>query len=351
MVVRTQDKDVDDIVVFDPSGVYLDQAEDDVTQARFRIFGQVKLKEAGLKLVQDKHGDDEDYLVYRGGEVEIPLEINNDIVTLKTSTLPLTNEQKITLEDHIESILGTGKGQHAFLKMDNCASFILNEANLTKEEVARLAHWRQAHRQCGEGKIQENFPICEEGKRKTKGFKKNTIYREIVTHNLEPYFRMYADGYGGQRSLGMESYQGAKGGFVFVRPSSGTIKVKLYATLEQFPAILYQVLQEVETEFTCREIYVDTFKVNFSKAAEKVAAMFKTRLVPVSRETPQEMACVRRISDPHDWRDVQKLARWSTPSTGKRVGGVSGRIRRLSERRITPTQQRKHEPLREEIRK
>jgi hypothetical protein len=61
MVIRAQDKDGDDIVVFDPSGVYLDQAEDDSTQARFRIFGQVKLKEAGLKLVQDKYGDDEDY--------------------------------------------------------------------------------------------------------------------------------------------------------------------------------------------------------------------------------------------------------------------------------------------------
>ncbi len=73
-----------------------------------------------------------------------------------------------------------------------------------------------------------------------------------------------------QRSLGEESYQGAKGGFVFVCPSAGTIKVKLYATSEQFPAILYQVLQEVEAEgYACREIYVDTFKVNFSAAAEE----------------------------------------------------------------------------------
>jgi hypothetical protein len=42
MVLRAQDKDGDDIVVFDPSGVYLDQAEEDSTQARFRVFGQVK---------------------------------------------------------------------------------------------------------------------------------------------------------------------------------------------------------------------------------------------------------------------------------------------------------------------
>ncbi len=40
----------------------------------------------------------------------------------------------------------------------------------------------------------------------------------------------------------------------------------------------------------CREIYTDAFKVNFSAAAEEVAAMFRVRLVPVSAGTPQEMA-------------------------------------------------------------
>ncbi len=80
-------------------------------------------------------------------------------------------------------------------------------------------------------------------------------------------------------------------------PSTGTIKVKLYATSEQFPAILYQVLQEVETEgYACREIYVDTLKVNVSAAAEEVAAMFKVRLVPVSSGTPQEMAYAESAS-------------------------------------------------------
>ena len=75
----------------------------------------------------------------------------------------------------------------------------------------------------------------------------------MVTKNLEPYWRMYADGYGCQISMGEESYQGAVGGFVFVCPSSGTIKVKLYATSKQFPAILYQVLQDIETEgYVCR---------------------------------------------------------------------------------------------------
>ncbi len=70
--------------------------------------------------------------------------------------------------------------------------------------------------------------------------------------------------------------------------------MKLYATTKQFPAIPYQVLQEVETEkgYVCKEMYFDTHKVNFSAAAEEVAAMFKVRLVPVSSRTPQEVAYV-----------------------------------------------------------
>jgi hypothetical protein len=213
-------------------------------------------------------------------------------VTLRTKELALTKEQLEGLNQHIDDINDTARETpRAFVRLSNTPSFIMNEGKLTREEQARLEHWRMVHRKVkGEG-ANENCPVCAEGKRKTASFKRNEEYREMVTKNLEPYWRMYADGYGGQRSMGDESYQGAVGGFVFACPASGTIKVKLYATSKQFPAILYQVLQEVETEgYACREIYCDTFKVNFSAAAEEVAAMFKVRLVPVSAGTPQEMA-------------------------------------------------------------
>jgi hypothetical protein len=58
MVVQTKDAKGNDVLVFDPSGVYLDQAELDAAQARFRIFGQSRLKRAGLKIHQDKYYDD-----------------------------------------------------------------------------------------------------------------------------------------------------------------------------------------------------------------------------------------------------------------------------------------------------
>jgi hypothetical protein len=269
MVVRAKDDKGNDLIIFDPAGVYLDCT----------VPGQQKLKEAGLNLVQDKHGDGTDYLCYRKGELEIPLETTRGILTLKTEEMNLTAEQMKGLNSHIDSINeGDGKPQ-AFVQIGHSPS----KAKLTREEQARLEHWRATHRMIKGGELHENCPVCAEGKRKTASYKWNDLYRGQVTQKCKPYWRMYYDGYGGKNSMGTESYQGAVGGFVFVYPSSGTIKVKLYATTKQFPAILYQVLQEVETEgYVYREMYCDTHKVNFSAAAEEVAAMFKVRLVPVS---------------------------------------------------------------------
>jgi hypothetical protein len=56
----------------------------------------------------------------------------------------------------------------ALINQEQCTSIILNEGDLSSKQRARLIHWRQAHRQSGEGKIQENCPICEEGKRNKK---------------------------------------------------------------------------------------------------------------------------------------------------------------------------------------
>ena len=90
--------------------------------------------------------------------------------------------------------------------------------------------------------------------------------------------------------MGDMSYQGGIGGFVFACPR-GSVKIKLYGTSEQFPSILFQVLQEIESEgYVTRELYVDTHSVNLSKAAEEVAAMYRVRIIPVSAGTPQEMA-------------------------------------------------------------
>ena len=106
-----------------------------------------------------------------------------------------------------------------------------------------------------------------------------------------PWWRVYCDGYGGQESLGGESYEGAVGGYLFVCVSTGSADIRFYSSHKQFPIALHQFLCRVEAEhFRCHVIYVDTFSVNLSVEAEEVVALFKCVINPVSAGTPQEMA-------------------------------------------------------------
>jgi hypothetical protein len=169
-------------------------------------------------------------------------------------------------------------------------SLLMNEAYLTKEEAERLHHWRTGHRSQGKSTLNEDCPVCVEAKKKVGTFKRNYEFVGHTKGPVQPYWRLYCDGYGGQSSMGDMSYQGGIGGFVFACPT-GSIKTKLYGSTDQFPSCLFQVLQEIETEgYVTREIYVDTHSVNLSKAAEEVAAMFRVKIIPVSAGTPQEMA-------------------------------------------------------------
>jgi hypothetical protein len=167
---------------------------------------------------------------------------------------------------------------------------VLNEAKLSREELNRIDHWRHGHRSSSGERYMEKCHTCEASKHKAT-YKRNKVFNGTSVSTNLPYWRLYSDAYGGQRSMGLESYEGGIGGFVFACPVSGTIKTKIYSTLEQYPAVLYQVLQEVESEgYVCREIYCDTSSVNLSLAVEEVAAMFKVRIIPISGGTPQELA-------------------------------------------------------------
>ncbi len=85
--------------------------------------------------------------------------------------------------------------------------------------------------------LNEDCYSCNKGKFKRQPFPKNEGAMVAVA---EPFFRIYLDGFGGQRSLGCDSLEGVKGGIIAVCPISGSIIIKLYATMKQFPAILYQ---------------------------------------------------------------------------------------------------------------
>jgi hypothetical protein len=215
--------------------------------------------------------------------VRIPLGEESGILTLATKALDLDPEERKSLDEVVAKLLKGDKSEDD----EHCVhvseyAMIMNEAYLTRTEQDRLMHWRTAHRISlkpgpkREG-LNENCVVCDEGKRKTKGYKRNFEFQGLTSCPLRPYQRLYMDGYGWQQSMGDMSFEGAIGGFVFACPT-GSVKQKLYGTTEQLPAILFQVLQEIKGQgYVCRELYVDTHSANLSLAAEEVAAMFRVK--------------------------------------------------------------------------
>ncbi len=90
------------------------------------------------------------------------------------------------------------------------------------------------------------------------------------------------------------------------------------------PTILYQVLQEVETEgYACRKLYCDTFKVNFSSAG-----------------TPQEMAYTENAV-----KTIAAMSR-SLMAGAPHLKGISRPARSKCSPRDAPAITKQHEPLR-----
>ena len=136
--------------------------------------------------------------------------------------------------------------------------------------------------------LNEDNKVGDLAKFKRKKFPKND---PEITMDCPPWWRVYCDGYGGQLSLGSESYEGAVGAYVFTCVSTGSVDIKLYASHKQFPIALHQFLARVEAEhFRCHCIYVDTHSVNLSQDAEEVCSIYCCLILPVSAGTPQEMA-------------------------------------------------------------
>jgi hypothetical protein len=243
----------------------------------------------------DGNRDGKSHLIYKEGMVKILLGEESGILTLKTKELILLPEERRDLDDYVDRHLEKDKGETDHCLRMTRSSLVMNEAHLSKLEQQRSMHWRTAHRVSldpGKAKeeLNEDCVVCDEAKRKTRGYKRNFEFTGLTKGPMMPFFRLYMDGYGGQSSMGDVSYEGAIGGFAFACPT-GSVKQKLYGSTEQLPAIMFQVFQEIESEgYVCRELYVDTHSVNLSRAAEEVAAMFRVKIIPVSAGTPQEMA-------------------------------------------------------------
>ncbi len=287
--------------VIEPKGVYLENPP-----AKFRIIGQQRMKKNGLCAIQDYDDAGTDILKCMRGGTILPLTEGNGILLLKMIPYQPEERLKQQLKSYVQRIkMGNSFLPHVVdldeLKEGSETVLILNEGKLKRENYERLLHWRLGHTNSKalqsmdiieKSHLNEDCFCCNEAKFKRAPFPKNEGAFVAVA---EPYWRLYVDGFGGQKSLGCESVAGAKGGIICVCPVSGSIILKLYASFKEFPAILYQILQDVERQgFVCREVMVDTFVVNLSAAVEEVAAMFRTRIIPISAGTPQELAYAER---------------------------------------------------------
>jgi hypothetical protein len=301
MVFYVKDIDGKTKALIEPKGLYLENPS-----AKFRIVGQQRMKSKGLNLVQDYDDEGTDILKCKRSGGVLPLEEGDGLLLLRTFKYQPNEELKTKLNSYAEKLVEHNSFLPHLVDLDSepdgsSTVLILNEAKLKTEEYERLLHWRFGHTNSKvlqamglieKSHLNEDCYCCNKAKFKRAPFPKNEGSFVAIA---EPFWRIYCDGYGGQRSLGSRSYGGAKGGIVFVCPVSGSIIVKLYALMKDFPAILYQVLQQIESQgFVCREVLVDTFVVNLSEAAEEVAAIFKARIIPISAGTPQELAYAER---------------------------------------------------------
>ena len=272
------------------------------------------MKSFGCRLVQCYDGHDLDVLECKYTGIIVPLKTENGILVLSTKKNDL-KVKSVILKDIMTKRHSALICPKQISSTNNTStSMTMNVAKLDEVQLARLWHWRLGHPahglplKMGEGvtvHLNEDCYCCDQSKFKVGSFPRNDP--ELHRDN-PPWWRAYADAYDGGKkgamegsSLGGESYEGAVGGFVFVCPSSGTWARKLYATPTQFPAILFQFLQDVERQhFVCRELYVDTTINNISTEAEDLAAQFHCKICPISAGTPQELAyaesCVKNLA-------------------------------------------------------
>ena len=312
-----------------PLGVLADG--DDV---RFRIGSERQMKKRGIRVIAGKFAEVDKLECVRSGTT-IDLEDKDNILVFETKgkANEINDSPRFrTLVEEIESgvrsplvnlteFLEKGKGGERVNKIAPDSFFsksllattqttrvvscmLMNEAKLTRVERSRLWCRRLAYcstdmfpRMASMPEYGDMPDICQLNEDNLVGdlakFKRSKYAKNDpeVTMDCPPWWRVMCDGYGGQQSLGGESYEGAVGGYVFACVSTGSTDTKLYASHKQFPVALQQFLTRVEAEhFTCHCIYVDTFSVNLSEEAEGVCALYNCLIVPVSAGSPQEMA-------------------------------------------------------------
>ncbi len=195
MVVSAIDTYGNQIFMLDPAGFLIRSSDD---QAKLRILGQQRMKRFGFTIVQD-YVTDEDRLIYRD-EVHIRFTTINGILMVKTvpwglDAMQLSKLERMiedhqnknldyfcilleesNIEEHYENEKVTNNQPVLYDKETNQPVFIIYEAKLTKTEMERVDHWRNAHRSSDGSRYKERCHTCEQAKHKSV-YKRNSFFQ------------------------------------------------------------------------------------------------------------------------------------------------------------------------------
>jgi hypothetical protein len=201
---------------------------------------------------------------------------------------------------------------------------------LTKVEEARLWHHRLSHpapavpytmarlklaedNDCPI-ELNEDCPGCDQSKFRCAPFPRVRDPGKVEA--LEPWEKVYVDGYGGQKSLGT-TIGGAKKGFVFVWAKSNVWKKILVISDKQFPNVLRKSYLWVDMQhFRVRVLVCDTYVVNISQAVEDMAEEFDCTMRPVSTGTPQEMGKTEKA-----FQELRRMT-WASFASAPHLGPI-----------------------------
>lgn len=325
------------MILIDPKGALakISSTNPELTP-RFKTLSTQKLASLGVETRSGTYGMNQSISCAKTGE-SFPLLTQNNILVLDTNASakdvlvdsPEVRQMVLDIElgnrspiVDIDEFMGRsdstywpkGAGDHLLKKTlmlmttpssFNTTSLVMNEAKLGADERSRL--WTRKLN-CDNAMFPKMAELPEYGyfpklKQLNEDNKVGNAakFREKAHKRQDPsvkmdgpcWWRTYCDAYGGQNSLGGESLEGAKGGYLFMCPSTGSEHLSLYASHEQYPIALHQFLVRVEAEhYRVHVLYVDGHSVLISEEAERVAALFKVMIKPASAGTPQEMAFV-----------------------------------------------------------
>ena len=116
--------------------------------------------------------------------------------------------------------------------------------------------------------LNEDCTCCDQALFRRGSFPRNTLESK---RNFPPFHTVYADGFGGQKSFGKKSIDGAIGAFVFVCLGTGTIQCKPYSSKAQFCVLLKRFFIQVEAlDYFVRVLVLDGAGENTSGDIEDV---------------------------------------------------------------------------------